>query len=151
MLFGFGCAGLSWCNEGYQGVACASCDNEAGYGSFGSECATCNSQSTTISVVVFILFVVIAGIVYRYRIFRRNAIKAKKAAEAEKAGKRAEAKGNKSRTFPIFLAYLQVTFFLGEFKLKWPESMASLFEVAGTSTVASLSFFDCLYGPARGV
>jgi hypothetical protein len=51
----------------------------------------------------------------------------------------------KSRMIPIFLAYLQVTWCVGAFKLQWPAVAKSFFDSAGVATASHMSFVDCFF------
>jgi len=142
------------CTVGYTGVGCGVCDVDAKdgavepwlsnptaaaipYGRRGKNCAQCNSATKSLIFITLILLMGMLVFIVKYH------------SEAGKSGLRVSKSGKarnerSSRATTMFLAYLQVTFFMGDFQFRWPSLMRSYFSVAGTAAVAQLSFFDCL-------
>lgn len=123
-----GCAGVRRgdCKHGYYGIACGECDRELGFGRYGKLCVECASFLMT--SLVFCLGTMVVGLL----IFAKM-----KASKSTAEGR------TKSRMIPLFFAYLQVTWCVGAFKLRWPSLVAQFFASAGVATASQLSFLDC--------
>jgi hypothetical protein len=123
-----GCAGVRRgdCKHGYHGIACGECDRELGFGRYGKLCVECASFLMT--SLVLCLGMMVVGLL----IFAKM-----------KASKSTDEGRTKSRMIPLFFAYLQVTWCVGAFKLRWPELVAKFFASAGVATASQLSFLDC--------
>eukprot|EP01047_Picozoa_sp_COSAG01_P036139 COSAG01_NODE_2811_length_7034_cov_2.875270_1_plen_1653_part_10 len=123
-----GCTGTSVndCAVGYHGVACGECDRAGNFGRYGQRCVECASWVFTLLIIVMAVLLVCLVLFFRM-----------KAASGTRVGVR------KSRMIPIFMAYLQVTWCVGAFKLQWPTLASRFFTSAGVATGSSLSFIDC--------
>jgi hypothetical protein len=123
-----GCTGtnVNDCAVGYHGVACGECDRAGNFGRYGQQCVECASWVFTLLMIVMAVLLVCLVLFFRM-----------KAASGTRVGVR------KSRMIPIFMAYLQVTWCVGAFKLQWPTLASRFFTSAGVATGSSLSFIDC--------
>jgi hypothetical protein len=111
------------CTEGYTGVGCGDCVE--GWGHRGRECNRCNAAEKTLAAVLVIILLVTLAMVVR-------------------VGSYKQAAKTKSRKMSQLLSYVQMLFFVGDFKFKWPRDMAIGFSAAGSATASQLSFFDCV-------
>jgi hypothetical protein len=123
-----GCTGIQSgdCNVGYHGVACGECDRDLDYGRYGPLCVPCSAWYMTLLLVLVGVLVVCLVLFFKM-----------KASKVTKDGVK------KSRMIPIFMAYLQVTWCVGAFKLQWPAMAARFFASAGVATASQISFIDC--------